>query len=164
MPDRLLTAQEVKEQFGISRTTLLNHEKLGRINPARTPGRQRRYSAEEVQGLFVKPSDNIVTQKPTEVTFSEFGVTGLRKWGGGVFEERLASLRGRRGRILLREMHLNDPVIAAIFFAFDSTLREASWRVKPFSEAAGDIAAAKFLEECIGDMDFSWNDTLSFIV
>ena len=96
--------------------------------------------------------------------YSELGTTGLRQWSGSIHEERLRELRGREGRILLREMRMNDPVISAIFFALVNSLKQATWRVKPFSESSADKECADFVESCLVDLNWSWSDQLTFAI
>jgi hypothetical protein len=96
--------------------------------------------------------------------YSELGTTALPRFGGHVTTEALRELQGEQGRQKYREMRLNDPVIAAIFFAVGHTLRQSTWRVTPVSDKEPDIIAAEFLESCIDDMSFSWSDTMTFII
>jgi len=100
--------------------------------------------------------------KSTE--FRELGSSGLREFGGKIWEERLRELRGLSGRVLLREMRLNDPVIAAVFSAIENSLRQVDWRVSPASESPEDREAAEFLESCLVDMSFTFSDTMQFIL
>lgn len=154
-----LSPNEATEQYGYSRATLLRLEEEGKLKPVRTsPRAHRRYRASELQNLANKPAE---LKQPT---YTEMGVTGTRKWNGSIYEERLRELRGRPGRILYREMRLNDPVIAAVFFAIENTLKQARWRVKPASEQPADLEAAKFLDTCFRDMAFSWSDTMAFVL
>ena len=107
-------------------------------------------------------AEEIVEQR---APFQEFGVSGLNQWGGSVYEERLKELRGSKGRVLLREMRLNDPVIAAVFLALESYIKRADWRIDPASSLPQDKRAAEFLEGCLfQDMSLSWTDTMTFIL
>lgn len=155
-----ITPRQAREEFGIHREQLLTWERDGQLDGAvtRTGGGHRRFDRDRLQSL----SQDTVESKGI-TPYIEMGSTGLRRWGGTVFEERLRELQGRAGRILYREMRLNDPVISAIFFALVNVMRQADWRVKPFSEEEPDIEAAEFIETCLGDMSWSWQDQLSFI-
>lgn len=55
MERMLLTAQEVKERYGLHRNTLLNWEKQGLLRPFRTPGGRRRYRKEDIERLLGMP-------------------------------------------------------------------------------------------------------------
>ena len=155
MPEELLTASQVKERFGYTRNNLLGYEEQGKIKPVRSSGGQRRYKPADIQALTQ------VTE-PRTPNYHELGVTGLNRWGGSVREEPLHELQGRSGRKLFREMRLNDPVISAVFFAVENTLKQALWRVKPASEAQVDIDAAEFIEGALHDMSQSFNDVLAY--
>lgn len=49
---KLLTIKKIKEIYGISRSTLINWEKEGLLQPVRTPGNQRRYRKEDIEKLL----------------------------------------------------------------------------------------------------------------
>jgi len=61
-------------------------------------------------------------------------------------------------------MRLNDPVIYATFFAIESSLKQATWRVAPASESEADKECAEFIETCLHDQSFPWADTLDHIL
>jgi len=159
----MLTPKEVQEVFGISRDTLLTWERRGLISPKRTEGGHRRYDEVELVRVMAQERRN-GGSKPVKPPFTELGSSGLRRAGGQVWEERLRELRGIQGRILLREMRENDPIIAAVFNAIENALRQVDWRVSPASERPEDREAAEFLESCLDDMSFTWNDTMQFIL
>ena len=48
----LLSAQQIKELFGIHRNTLLKWEKEGLLQPVKTPGGRRRYRRSDIEGLL----------------------------------------------------------------------------------------------------------------
>ena len=48
----LLTAQKVKELYGIHRNTLLSWERRGLLKPLKTPGGKRRYKKEDIERLL----------------------------------------------------------------------------------------------------------------
>ena len=52
MEQKLLTIKNIKEAYGISRTTLINWEKKGLLFPIRTPGGQRRYRKEDIEKIL----------------------------------------------------------------------------------------------------------------
>jgi hypothetical protein len=97
--------------------------------------------------------------------YDEIGRTGLRNWGGFLFEEWLRDLQGRRGAETYREMADSDAVIGGCLEAIDVLVRKADWWVEPASEDAPDLAAAEFYEQVLfEDMQTSWNDTISEIL
>jgi len=158
----MLSPREAQQIFGISRSELIRWERQGLIKPERTPGGHRRYDEQELIQVIAQVRRN--GTKPETPLFEELGSSGLRRSGGMIWEERLRELRGLSGRILLREMRINDPVIAAVFAAIENALRQVDWRVSPASERAEDREAAAFVESCLSDMSFSWNDTVQFIL
>lgn len=96
--------------------------------------------------------------------FSETGVTGLRRSNGYVQEEFLPQLTGYRAIQIYREMQDNDPVVGSILYAIDKLIRQVNWRVQPASVKLEDQKDAKFLESCMGDLNTSWEDTISEIL
>lgn len=97
---------------------------------------------------------------PTE----EVGQSGLIQWGGRISEEFLKQLEGDKGRKVFREMADNDPVIGAILFAVDMTMRQVEWRIDPADESDEALDVAEFMESCMTDMSVSWADTMSSIL
>jgi hypothetical protein len=60
--------------------------------------------------------------------FEEYGRSGLRHWGGFVFEEWLQQLQqGRRAAEVYREMSDQDPIIGAILYAIQMLMRRVTW-------------------------------------
>ncbi|MHB9145581.1 MAG: IS607 family transposase, partial [Symbiobacteriia bacterium] len=47
-----LTAKDVRDRFGLNRTTLWRWEKAGKFIPAKTPGGRRRYAAADLEALL----------------------------------------------------------------------------------------------------------------
>ena len=47
-----MSAQQIKELFGIHRNTLLKWEKEGLLQPVKTPGGRRRYRRSDIEGLL----------------------------------------------------------------------------------------------------------------
>ena len=102
---------------------------------------------------------------------SEIGSTGLRRSSGYVYEEFLTQLRGRLGARTYREMADNDPVIGSFLFAVEKIITRLEWRVHPFNEigsvdepAEEDLETARFVEECLNDMNDSWDSVLASIL
>lgn len=105
-----------------------------------------------------------MTQKPTEVEFTEIGITGLNRWGNNVSEEFMPNLRYPQAAKVYREMADNDPTIGAIMYMTTQLIRKAQWTVKPGGDTEADIEAAEFLESCMHDMGVSWANTISDIL
>jgi len=79
------------------------------------------------------------------LSFDEVGRSGLRRFGGEIFEEFLPILRGQRGMKIFREMKDNDPVIGSMLFAFEFLSRQVTWRIEPASEDNDDQERAEFI-------------------
>ena len=92
--------------------------------------------------------------------YEEYGRSGLRHWGGFVFEEWLNQLQqGRQAAQVYREMSDQDPIIGAILYAIQSLMRRVSWW---FEEK--DTRGAVWMQSVLDDMMFSWEDTLGEIL
>lgn len=93
----------------------------------------------------------------------ELGRTGLRRYGGMLYEEYDPELRGLRGVKVWSEME-NDATVAALMFAIKNLIRQTSWRVQAAGSKDADKRAAEFLESNLEDMSNTWQDTLSEIL
>lgn len=115
---------------------------------------------EEVKNDVVELDDEKVVVDYT----AEIGVTGLNRWGNDVSEEFLPQLRFPQAAKVYKEMSDNDPTIGAVLYMSEMLIRKAGWSVEPASDSPADMAAAKFLEECMNDMSYSWADTVTEIL
>lgn len=96
--------------------------------------------------------------------FNELGRTGLKHFSGTLYEEFLPQLQGQKGYKIYEEMANNSPIIAATLFAIESLLRSVDWVVVPVSEDPADIEAAEFLDQCMQDMEHTWEDFISEVL
>lgn len=110
---------------------------------------ERRPSGAPPTGVLIKGDANM----------TEMGQTGLSRWGGTISEEFLTELRGAKGRKVYTEMAENDPVIAAMLRAIDWICRGANWTADGENEEQ-----VEFLQSCMDDMSFSWQDTISEVL
>jgi hypothetical protein len=90
--------------------------------------------------------------------FSEVGRSGIRRFGGQLYEEFLTSLRGLQGIRVYREMRDNDPIIGAAMYAIEQIIEKAPWNIRPYGKSNLDKEAANFLKSCLMDMEHSWQD------
>lgn len=95
---------------------------------------------------------------------NELGRTGLKHFGGTLYEEFLVQLQGQRGVLTYTEMSQNSPVIGAMLFAVEALLRSVEWEVEPVSEASEHMEAAEFVEENMYDMSSTWEDFISEVL
>lgn len=93
--------------------------------------------------------------------YSEIGVTGLDATAGYVRADPDYKLQGQLGIEQYDLMRHTDPTVAAVLLALSLPVREAKWRVNPASSAGPDVEAAEFVESCMHDMSFSWDDFLT---
>lgn len=95
---------------------------------------------------------------------SELGRTGLKEFGGLIYEEFLIQLQGEKGVKIYQEMSNNDPVVGAILFAIEMLIRQVDWKVEPAGIEKENIEMADFLESNMFDMSETWQDTISEIL
>jgi hypothetical protein len=114
---------------------------------------------------YLDPPARSVAAEPVRAGMLEsLGVTGLQRHGGVIYEEPLRELAGRRWVDAVRDMMYNDATVGAILFSIEMLIRQVQWSVEPVSAVAEDIEAADFVDECLHDMEDSWEDTLSSIL
>lgn len=100
----------------------------------------------------------------TPKNFKPLGVSGLRRYGPYIYEEFLPELRWPGAARVYQEMADNDAVIGAILYLAEMLIRGCTWEVKAKGNSAADKDAAKFLHECMHDMDTSWANTICEIL
>jgi len=112
------------------------------------------------------PEPTPIKQPETSGAFNrnELGRTGLKHFSGLVYEEFLPQLQGRKAYKVYREMQDNSPVIGAVLYAVESTLRSVDWTVEPATDEEEDIEAADFLDSCMHDMSHTFEDFISEIL
>ena len=96
--------------------------------------------------------------------FQEIGRAGLRAWSGRIVEEFLPELQGRRAVAVYREMAANDPVVGAVLFAVEMTLRGVPWSVEPAADHGAARDAAHFLDGVRDDMSHAFEDFLAEVL
>lgn len=96
--------------------------------------------------------------------FAEIGATGLNRWGGVIEEEWLSELKGVKKWKTIKEMRHNDPIVGAVLFAIDMLIRQVQWNIEAASEEDEDQERKEFVEQCMMDMNNSWESTISEIL
>lgn len=94
----------------------------------------------------------------------ELGKVGQYRMNGTFFEEFLPELRGKKGIEVYKEMANNDEMVYAIIFAIEMLMRNCAFTVQPVGNKPIDTEAAEFVEQCMHDMQDTWQDTLSEIL
>ena len=114
----------------------------------------------------VEKPDNVVDirRQSSIRPFLEVGRSGLARFSGMIYEEFLPVLRGRSGVRVYTEMQRNDSVIGACIQAYEQTIRNVEWRVRPAEFTPEGIEAAEFLRSCMDDMSHTWDDTITDIL
>jgi len=95
---------------------------------------------------------------------NEYGLIGQNRYGGIFYEEFLPALRGTKGVQVFQEMSENDETVGAILFAIEMLIRQCDFTVEPGGPEDIDKEAARFVEQCMNDMESTWTDTLSEIL
>lgn len=98
------------------------------------------------------------------MTFREVGNSGLRAFAGYVREEFLPQLQGRQAMTVYREMADNSPIIGAIIFAIQATMKKVEWRTVPANDTPAAEEAAEFADSLRLDMSATWEDTVSEVL
>jgi len=88
------------------------------------------------------------------------GTTGLKQYGGTIYEEFLTRLQGKRGVATFREMRDNSSTIGAIAFVIDTLLSQAEWRVEPAGDTPEAREQAAFVDGCFEDMSHTFEELL----
>jgi hypothetical protein len=104
-----------------------------------------------------------VAKEAPKEPFVEMANHGLRRKGGMQVDEYLPELRGQRAAQVYREM-LTDPIVGAVLFSIDATLRAVEWDVEPASGAPADVERAEFLRSCLDDMSHTWPAFISNVL
>lgn len=118
-------------------------------------------------GLFSKDKTEEVIEKSvpkSTPSFGEKGGTGLRAYSGDIYEEFITELRFPQAARIYQEMADNDAVIGAVLYLAETMIRNTEWHVVPGGKTPKDKEIADFVEGCMHDMDFSWEDTITEIL
>lgn len=99
-----------------------------------------------------------------KVSFANLGKSGLSRYSGYVYEEFLPQLRWPQAGKVYKEMADNDPVIGSILYLAEMLIRGVDWTVEPASSSTKDKKVAKFVEECMNDMEMSWASVISEVL
>ena len=100
------------------------------------------------------------TNTAPRLRFSEQGYIGLKEFDGVIYEEMRSDLRWPRANKTYQEMS-EDATIASALSLFEMMISRVGWKVIPPKDPTEEeLKQAKFLEQCMDDMDHSW---LTFI-
>lgn len=103
-----------------------------------------------------------VTSGRPRIDMRQLGSSGLKQFGGFIYESTLKELEGRRAVEVFKEMGDSDATCGVILFTIEKMVRGVKWRVAPASTESYDRDAAKYVETCLDDMnEYSWSDFVS---
>lgn len=92
----------------------------------------------------------------------ELGVTGLKQWGGVLYEEWLPELQGTLKHRVYREMSENEPIIAASLMVYEMLIRNVTRGVEPATKDAAGLQYADWLDGALyHDQSSPFSDFLS---
>lgn len=90
------------------------------------------------------------------MSLTEVGYTGLKVSAGIIYEEARRDLRWPQSIKTFKEM-AHDPTIAAALKAIELMISKVKWSVVPPPQATEkQKTRAKYVEECMHDMEHSW--------
>ena len=93
----------------------------------------------------------------------EIGYTGLNANNGMVTEEFLPELQGKKANQVYKQMKYNDPIVGAILFAVEMTIRGVDWSVTAADHPQGQ-EHADYLTSVMDDMEKSWSEVINDII
>jgi hypothetical protein len=108
------------------------------------------------------------SEKIPNIRLSEVGTTGLSINDGRVEEQVRKELRWPHVITTYKNMY-NDPMINAAVNLIEMMIAKVDWKVTaPDNPTPEQLSKTKFIEQCMGDMEHSWEDfikeVLSYIV
>lgn len=119
--------------------------------------------------LFGKGPTVEVEKAATKMPTTTVGFVGLKASSGIVSEEFITNLQWPNAGKIYQEMSSNDAVIGACLYLMETLIRRANWHVVvPASTDGTDTTGMDewkiFLEQCMNDMDQSWDSFISEVL
>ncbi len=104
-------------------------------------------------------------EKQEVAVYNELGEMGLRRQAGHVYEDFIPKLKSLNTRMRVYEEMITDPTIGAILFAIELHIRRTKFKTKTADKDDPEaVEMANFLEDCINNMDHTWQDFLSEVL
>ncbi len=88
--------------------------------------------------------------------YGEIGSTGLSVFSGQIAQDFLRELRGKEAYKRYDEMRLNSPVVGALLFAIEQSIRHCEWSFQ--SDQGENDPRLELLNAAFNNMRYSWND------
>lgn len=118
----------------------------------------------DTSGIPQEPNAATGTTGGADWLTTEYGVSGLKRSGGTITEEPVSNLQGARGAKVYAEM-ANNPMVGGVLLAMEEVIGRLDWHIEPPDNATPDEQMhAEFVQECLDDMEDSWDVTLSSIL
>ena len=91
--------------------------------------------------------------------FAELGVSGLKQWGGQIYEDILRDLQGVKKYKKLKEFRENSEVAGALLFVIEQMMRKTDNQIVAFdAHNPADVDTADFIASVLfEDMEEAWN-------
>lgn len=154
-------ARELAGQYGLSVSAVYRAAERARRGEtahgsAGGPRRSEGFATAPADAAQAIPS----AQRLGGVSFRGLAKTGLRRFGGSIYDDYDLVFRTLNRRIqLYREMG-DDPVCAAVIQACKMTIRRAELYGETDGKTDADKQGADFLEQCWDDMEQTGTDTV----
>lgn len=99
-------------------------------------------------------------QKQSQLNLDVLGTTGLKVYGGVVYEEWMRRLHGKQAILTYREMADNSTTVGAVLFAIQNLIRNVKWRIESEGDSPESKEPAEFVDGCLEDMSHTFDDFL----
>ncbi len=90
--------------------------------------------------------------------------SGLKIFGGYLFEEFDPNLRGIKGARTYREMADSSPTIGAVLFIITQVISKLGWHLQPKDQTPLSLLAAEYFESLLNDMEHTWDDLIQDVL
>lgn len=96
-------------------------------------------------------------QSPKALVGQQYGRSGLQYFlPGWIKRDFLPELQGRQLWLQYEQMGSNDAYVGSALNAYSLFIRRTSWHVDPVIDENKENGSAEFLEQCMNDMQHSW--------
>lgn len=95
--------------------------------------------------------------------YRPFGVSGLKRYSGYIFEEHLPELFGERWYRVVKQM-LDDATVSEICYTIENLIKQTEWLIVPADDSPRARLIADFVNECWQELPATWDELLTEIV
>lgn len=118
-----------------------------------------------------KPGKEVYVEKAAQSSIKQkaVGFVGLKASGGRISEEFLTDLQWTNAGKVYQEMASNDAVIGGCLYLMETLIRRANWHcIVPDPGTDKEVNSMEewrlFIEQCMNDMDQSWDSFISEVL